>query len=126
VQDADDFSPPTSLIQQFPFGPLYETQPPNQYRYVQLGDVGNVFVVTDFIQQFVSQNESSAGFVVTSASGGSDTFSFYGREAINTEPRYQPTLTVDFTGPIPEPATLIIWSLIGALGIGWWWRKRAA
>jgi hypothetical protein len=27
---------------------------------------------------------------------------------------------------VPEPATLIIWSLIGALGIGWCWRRRAA
>jgi probable HAF family extracellular repeat protein len=28
--------------------------------------------------------------------------------------------------PVPEPSTLIIWSLLGALGIGvgWWRRKR--
>ncbi len=29
---------------------------------------------------------------------------------------------------IPEPATLVIWSLLGALaaGIGWWRRRKAA
>jgi hypothetical protein len=29
---------------------------------------------------------------------------------------------------VPDPATLIIWSLLGSLGIGfgWWWRRKAA
>ena len=32
------------------------------------------------------------------------------------------------SGVIPEPTSLIIWSLLGALGItiGWWRRRRAA
>ncbi len=36
------------------------------------------------------------------------------------------TITIDVT-PIPEPSTLIVWSLLGALGItvGWWRRRRA-
>ena len=30
--------------------------------------------------------------------------------------------------PVPEPCTLIVWSLLGAsgVGIGWWRRKRKA
>jgi hypothetical protein len=36
------------------------------------------------------------------------------------------TLTLD-VAPIPEPSTLIIWSLLGSLGIGFgWWRRRKA
>jgi hypothetical protein len=36
--------------------------------------------------------------------------------------------SVTFSEPTPEPATVIIWSLLGAVGIGvgWWRRRRAA
>ena len=35
---------------------------------------------------------------------------------------------VAYEATIPEPTALIIWSLLGSLGItiGWWRRKRAA
>jgi hypothetical protein len=33
-----------------------------------------------------------------------------------------------FYGEVPEPATVIVWSLLAGLGItvGWWWRRRKA
>ena len=38
------------------------------------------------------------------------------------------TFTVTDLGSVPEPATIIVWSLLGSLAIavGWWRRKRAA
>jgi len=44
-------------------------------------------------------------------------------------PGYVPGFYVEFGGGvIPEPSTLIVWSLLGALGItvGWWRRRRKA
>lgn len=37
-------------------------------------------------------------------------------------------ISIDTTGPVPEPATIIIWSLLGGLGLAvtYWRRKRAA
>jgi len=28
--------------------------------------------------------------------------------------------------PVPEPSTLLMWSLLSALGVAWWWRRKFA
>jgi hypothetical protein len=56
---------------------------------------------------------------------GSDPLGSTITSGINDHAIYYQRLT---TGVIPEPASLVVWSLLGALGIGvaWWRRRRAA
>jgi hypothetical protein len=53
----------------------------------------------------------------------------YGNPGNNTPQTSQiDWFAVDYTGTVPEPTTIIIWSLLGALAVtlGWWRRRKAA
>ena len=92
--------------------------------------------VGDFIDSFPTELTANAGQInaydvsVLSGSGATVHFDLYDSVGAKNHAVFAPfSHDADAEGNIaPEPASVIVWSLLAALGIavGWWRRRRSA